>query len=392
VFLAPSGTDANPCSQALPCKSFDRAYRVAASGQTVEVAAGSYGAQTLHYDGSKASSADVTFQPAAGASVTVAGIAFGTSRFDAGAAHVTIKDMTSSGSIWIPGCGQAADGGPCAAGGVPGSDLSFLNLHVKDLYAFVCSSCSDVLISGGVWGPDSYGCQAGNGSAHPEIQSAYQQVKRPNHITIQNSLWHNFARCTTGDHTECLQAEPADYLTLRGNTFANCDTMDVNIANDLANARSAAGYRAPDHVVVENNFFAVPTDATGGPTWFALNIRECTNCTVRYNSWLAPPRMPIGGEVSLNNVYEGNVGPMSPQNCGIAGVTYRYNVWSDAKCSASDKQAVSGFVNRAALDLHLAPGSPAINAGDPLDYPTTDVDAQARPMGGIPDAGADERQ
>ncbi|MDX6439850.1 MAG: hypothetical protein QOF45_2433, partial [Gaiellaceae bacterium] len=47
AYLSVSGSDSNACTQAAPCKSFDRAYRVAAPGATVEVAAGSYPAQTI---------------------------------------------------------------------------------------------------------------------------------------------------------------------------------------------------------------------------------------------------------------------------------------------------------------------------------------------------------
>jgi hypothetical protein len=70
------------------------------------------------------------------------------------------------------------------------------------------------------------------------------------------------------------------------------------------------------------------------------NIRECTNCTIRYNSWLQEPRMPNGTPGSF--------------------------------------------------DLHLAPGSPALNRGDPGTYPAPDIDGQSRPLGSGPDAGADE--
>jgi chitodextrinase len=393
VFIAPSGSDSNPCTQAAPCQTMDRAYHVAKLGATVEMAGGSYPTQTVLFDSSKTGASDlpdVVFQPAAGASVTVNQLDIGTNRFTGGASHLTVQGITIAQDVSIPGCGQPADNQPCAAdASVPGNDLSFLNLRVKGKYAFYCASCSNVLIRGGVWGPDSYNSPCG-GSAHPEIQPAYTQTKRPNHITIESSTWQNFARCTTADHTECLQVEPGDYVTLRRNVFRNCDTIGVNFANDLANSNSQAGYRSPDHAVIENNYFAAATDATGGPTYYALNIRECTNCIVRYNSWLQAPRMPTG-EISLNNLWEANVGPMGSQNCGITGVTYAYNVWTDAKCSSTDKQVSAiGFVNAASLDLRLTAGSPAIDAGNPSNYPASDIGGQARPLGGAPDAGADE--
>ena len=69
VFVSSSGSDANACSQAAPCKTFDRAYRVAACGATVSVAGGSYPDQSINAP-EKECSAYVTFSPAAGAVVT----------------------------------------------------------------------------------------------------------------------------------------------------------------------------------------------------------------------------------------------------------------------------------------------------------------------------------
>jgi len=390
LFLSTSGSDSNACTSAAPCRSFDRAFRVASPGQVVEVAAGSYGDQNLLFDSSKTAS-DVVFQPAAGASVTVGQLNFGSNRFEGGASHVTIKNMTVTGDVSIPGCG-VPDGTACPAdSSSPGNDLTFQNLRVKGPYAFYCASCSNVSILGGTWGPDTYQCRSGLGSAHPEVQSAYTQVKRAHGILIDGTTWQNFARCTSADHTECLQVEPADDMTVRNSTFKMCDTIVVNFANDLANSNSAAGFRAPNNILIENNFFDTSKDNTGGPTWYALNIRECSNCTIRYNSWTQAPRMP-DVETHLNVKFIGNAGPFSSAGC-LAGVTFAYNVWEGASCSSTDKNVANvGFANEGAVDLHLTSTSPAINAGDPGTFPSADIDGQARPLGGTPDAGADERQ
>ena len=71
--MSPTGSDSNPCTQALPCRTFNRTYRVASPGHTVEVAAGSYGGETMQHDPSKTSQNDVIFRPASGAQVTVTG-------------------------------------------------------------------------------------------------------------------------------------------------------------------------------------------------------------------------------------------------------------------------------------------------------------------------------
>src|SRR4051794_310549 len=47
LYLSPSGSDSAACSQAAPCKTFSRAYSVAAAGSDVIVAGGTYGGQSL---------------------------------------------------------------------------------------------------------------------------------------------------------------------------------------------------------------------------------------------------------------------------------------------------------------------------------------------------------
>jgi hypothetical protein len=385
IARAGSSLPPNRCTTE-PCATFGHAYRMAASGNVVDVAGGSYPEQYLMFDATKTSPDDVVFRPAQGALVTVDDFDLGTDRNTGGASHVTLRNMTVDGNISIPGCG-VPDGTPCPADDVsPGNDLTFKNLRVKGTTAFYCASCSNVSIIGGTWGPDTYACRPGSGSAHPEISSAQGQVKRAHGILIDGVTWQNFARCDAAvDHTECLQVEPADDLTIRNSVFRMCDTIGVNLANDLANSNSAAGYRAPNNVLIENNVFDKARDFTGGDTFYALNIRECTNCTVRYNSWIQAPRMP-NGEVALNVKFVGNVGPFGQGTC-LPTVTFAYNVWEGAKCSATDKNvAAVGFADPAALDLALVTGSPALGAGDPSDFPP--LDARGKPRPAVPDAGA----
>ena len=67
LFVSPAGSDKNGCSSSAPCLSFDRAYHVAQPGQTVLMAAGVYGPQSISADSSKlAAPGDVVFRPAGG--------------------------------------------------------------------------------------------------------------------------------------------------------------------------------------------------------------------------------------------------------------------------------------------------------------------------------------
>src|SRR4051812_6242229 len=70
-FIAATGSDTNDCREASPCLTFNRGYQVAAPGQIVEVAAGTYAAQRIDDDPSKdGGNQEVLIRAAAGASVT----------------------------------------------------------------------------------------------------------------------------------------------------------------------------------------------------------------------------------------------------------------------------------------------------------------------------------
>lgn len=72
--VAPAGDDRGPCSSSKPCRSFDRAYRIAPAGATVEIRGGTYPAQQIGVDVRKLlAGRQVTLRPTAGASVVVAG-------------------------------------------------------------------------------------------------------------------------------------------------------------------------------------------------------------------------------------------------------------------------------------------------------------------------------
>ena len=399
LAVSRNGSNSNDCSQSAPCRTFNRAYHVAKLGQIVEVAGGTYPSQTLLYDASKAGVKGpyVVFRPAAGAKVTIAGdLAISDTRTVKGATHVKFRNMTILENVNLEGCG-VPDGEQCPPPASAGtSHLTFDHLRVKGPVALLCHSCDHVKILGGVWGPDSY--RPCHGSLHPEVAPTYDattsgKLKRPNHILIDGARFQNFARCTRADHSECLQFEPADYVTIRNSVFTKCDTITLAFFTSLAfDSKSPAGYAAPDHIVLENNFIDHSYDASGGPTYNALQIGECTNCVIRNNSWLQNAHLPCNapcGEISLNNVVVGNVGPQ--QECGNGGITFSHNVFRGIACGPTDRNVRNlGFVNPATLNLHLRADSPAVNAGDPRWFPARDIDRQRRPVDRRPDAGADE--
>src|SRR5262245_42414710 len=68
-FVATDGSDANPCTQASPCLTMNRAYRVAQPGDLVRVTPGTYPAQLLGHDAAKDGATEHVAFDATGASV-----------------------------------------------------------------------------------------------------------------------------------------------------------------------------------------------------------------------------------------------------------------------------------------------------------------------------------
>jgi hypothetical protein len=82
---------------------------------------------------------------------------------------------------------------------------------------------------------------------------------------------------------------------------------------------------------------------------------------------------------------------MSSNTCSKATVKLDWNVYeSGQKCGPNDVVSAITYVDRASFDLRLRSGSAAIDRGNPSSYASDDIDGQARPKGGAPDAGAHE--
>jgi hypothetical protein len=357
VYLSPNGSDSNPCSQAAPCTSFNRGYRVAAPGATVEVAGGSYPAQTLAADSSKTSSSDVVFRPTAGASVVLGDLTVF-------ADHLEIRGLTVNNSSSTKG---SAD------------DVTLRNI---DMLGFVIGGTNISLIGGRV--------HCGRCNYHPQISAETAADVTPTNILIDGVLFEDWQAATSDQHTECLQIGGGTGITIRNSTFRNCATQTPSSATSNIHV-SWYGFGAKtSNVTIENNFIY----ESGNP--FSIQAGDYSGLRIRYNS-IVGPIVIFGGQGNgtpvqiTGNILRYTAGMCSAQPLGggpKAPLTWRYNVLSGGTCGATDKNAAYGFINQL-TNLHLLAGAAAINAGDPSSFPATDIDGNTR--SGTPDAGADER-
>ena len=358
LFLSPTGSDSNPCSRVAPCLSLNRAYRVAKPGEVVEVADGTYGNQTVNSDSTKTSTTDVVFRAAAEASPS-----FGFAEFYSG--HITVEGLTfRTGWRTWDGIG----------------DFTFRNVHAQLLYIF---GTSDVSVLGGDYGPSS--------DAYSFISATAPGATVPTNILIDGVRFHDYTRSSDTQHTECLHAVSVQGFTVRDSRFERCAVMDLFLT---INPNSSQPFR---NVLIENNFFGKTISGGYYSVFFDQRV-GFQGVQFRSNSLAQSPIFEGGSNNNYSNfVVSGNLGEQFNYMCNPQ-VSYSFNVWysgstNAAKCGASDlalnSTADPGWIDKANVDLHLKPGSTAIDHGG-TSCPARDIDLDARPRGSACDAGADE--
>jgi hypothetical protein len=350
LFASPRG-GSTACSRTRPCGSWDRAYHLARPGQVVELAGGTYPGQTLTFDPRKTSSQDVVFRPRKGARVTVAGEV----ELE-GVSHVTFKRMTV-GDFFI---------GPESTSPDPGAiprDVSVLD--VRQRFFFVRAAVNVRIAGGAVGGVDN---------AIVSTIGTYPGQPPARNVLVERVRFHDVTRRADPEaHVECLFIQESNGVTVRRSRFTRCDVMGVFVNQILGGTIS--------NLRIENNFFDRPTD--GG--YYALAVYPVNRGRILYNSFAGTALLRTGNWSNFAVI--GNAGRLSA--C-VSGVRFAHNVWSNARCSSTDRRAQPGFRNAARFDLHLKPGAAAVNRGDRGTYPPVDIDGHRRPRGGAPDAGADE--
>lgn len=398
VFLSPGGNDGGSCTQAAPCGSFNRAYTVAAPGATISVAAGSYGGQVLEWIPGRDSAAQVRFVPRG--QVTISGnleIAASGVYID-GAATGSMSDWRSRTfsfkvAGWTSVEGRSSTQYPRNVT-LEGVDTSVLGTY----------SAQNVRVSDMDVGPSVVDAIGGRCSA-PENKIGMNGVAAP--VEPTNVVWervavHDQNRTLAAANLEChyggLFVINGQGVTIRDSVFEQNVVYNIQMQNFVGNPAS--------NVVIENNWFGCPVNnsfATNGAntcdgqTSLQFNaVSTFTNWVIRHNSFArGGAATGDGNRASFSNVvFVGNTG-LAPSSdvCGKAGVTFARNAWVGQTCGSSDRSISNPFMSDlvGAEDLHLVAGSGAIDAGDPSNAPSADIDGQGRPMGSAPDAGADER-
>jgi hypothetical protein len=349
VFVSPTGSDAGRCTRAQPCRSFNRAYRVAQPGETIELAGGTYPTQTIGVDPSKvAAASDVVFQPATGASVTIAG------DLVMKGSHAIFKDVT------LRFLESQAVAGPTTS-----NHVKFVDFHGQ---AFEIGPNSYITIVGGDWGPNT-GPNTEENKVGPDGTIPRQW---PSHILLDGLTIHdqNSTDLST-QHMGGLFLISGGPITLENSHFLHDVVYDVQVQDFTSPDCCGMTYGPVHNVLMQGNVFEQPVtslpegaaddhqpevqlDPRHGACW--------RNWTITRNSFqnglaLGFDAQPCFANVSVSN----NIGPALGYQCwpGAAGLTWADDVWSGGNCSPEDQGAPYGY---ALAGLALQPLDPAASA------------------------------
>ena len=345
-YVAPGG-GGNCSSPAAACGSVAQAYRAAAPGDAIEVAAGSYGGQSVPVVAGRGGPA-VDIHPASGASVSFAGL-------DIAGSYATVRGIRT-GDVDID-AGDTVVQQVTVVGG-QGNRL-FLN------------NARNVTILGGSYGPVTNAAPVQIGSS-PSSQN----------ITFDGVDFHDAIATDPNAHLECVWAGDVQGFTVRNSLFRNCAYFGLFITHLYGTE--------PKDVLIENNVFERTFQANGQKAPYAMMVADwlskMENFTFRNNTF--ETEVALLPDVAQNVRMVGNIGIASTCH---DDVQYSHNVWTTSQCGATDRKvprAMSQFVDRANHNWRLIAGAAAIDAADPADAPVTDRDGLGR--AGRPDAGAHE--
>jgi hypothetical protein len=371
LFVSSGGSDAGSCSQVAPCRSLARAYVVAKSGETVQVAEGSYTDSSLPLTSGKSAATPVVFEPAAGASVRFSKLV------NVEARGVELKDFRFERELYF---GETAE-----------SDVARDNaLHNFEIIANGTKAPSNISIIGGTAGPVA---DSSDNENNLIATNGPETTAVPTKITIEGVLIHEYTKVGSA-HVDCLQIWAGNELVIAGNTFRRCAVFDIFLQS-LPNGSAGT----PRNVTIQNNFLEKTIEGFYSiflPRHNEGNQEHFENVVIRNNS--ATQGISADPRAKYTNVkFDGNIAPSvvfwneatEVNEAEPAGVESDYNVFYGAgakKIGAHDQTAAAGFVSESTMNLNLAAGAVAIKHGNPNDFPTTDINGNTRPN--PPDAGA----
>ena len=379
-YVSLTGSDSNPCTQTLPCKTLKRGFTVASLGDTVVLASGNYPAEEIPGSLSKGSvdvdTANVVFQPASGATVVLEELRVLTGHIEL--RNLTVENYYARYDSRTPSSMNASD---LVLDGVKANTVQVTSVRIGAIRN------SDL-------GPSQNSDGAPNGG---DVFKLYNYPNFDGHHSrdwaVENTKIHD-AQVNLGnsaDHVDCFQSNGGERIRFNNVSIWNCYHLSFLVKADTGPTLN---------FTVENSVFA----SSGWQLVAYSNLGASGSHTVRNNSFLTSyPLFNTGSTNSAahtgTNVFYSNILKSPPsngctKNSTDVNVVWAYNVFETGPVCGSNAYLVPdgdvGYVNRISRDAHLTSTSEAIGRGHPTSYPSLDMDGQTRPQGTSVDAGADE--
>lgn len=396
-------SDTGAGTQSLPFCTIAKAGKVALGGQTVLVASGTYTDEVFPWH-SGAPGAPITFQPSAGATVSIVGPRHGFTISNQSWITVsgfTISSTTSNGIYVYNATGVTLSNNTVRGSGqrVSGSSAygMYLNSMTNSVVArnlvtdnsasgiYLTNNASGNLISGNESSFNAYGyvrnavgidlrapgnVVSGN-RVHDNEDSGIQSYPGGNNnVIVDNLAYHNKGFTTT--HLSNCSAPPT------GNT-KGCITGDHGIDDFAVTGSSIIGNDVYDNVAAGINLEGLPSGTPSGYV-FANNIAvdNASSCPDGMGGTVKCPRtrgnIRVDSTSQLGTVLDHDlVALVAP---GIAGSTATMMVWGStsytsmaafAAASGQERNGLQGnplWLAPAAGNFTLQAGSPAIDSAD----------------------------
>lgn len=413
-YVATSGSDSNPGTQASPFRTIGKAAATAAAGDTVLIRQGTYNEGDLAPSRSGASGSPIVFKnypgetPVINASghttaihhsqsyirwegleVTGAndrGIRVGSENYTSQSngievVNMNIHDNGADGVLFYGVRGGLISGITSTTNGTSG-------IGIEGCYSTVVQN--NKIDSPGIDGITCYRSDGitidkntiRNADLHPTEHPDHIQIGvNSSNITITNNFVYNDnAYLTSGT-----------YLGNNMGIFVE-DTATARVANNVIYKANGYSFHVSNsqNVTGENN-----TIVEG---WWGnfYSLGNCSGLTLRNNIFYARD-----GSDNLNITSdEGRSGrtfdynlfyrPSTSDMIKVDGSWYTFTGYQGLGYDTHGKFGNPSWVNVGARDMHLMSGSPAVNAGTSTGAPATDIDGVSRPAGGAYDIGAYE--
>jgi hypothetical protein len=366
---------------ATACPTLDAAYAAARPGDRVHVRPGSYPDQRIDVRrrllGRRA---DVVFRPGRGGRVRLGDLLVYGSNIDfrpaPGSRGFKVKNLFV----------QASTGR---------DDLRDVAFHEVDGTSFsIGPVAGPVLVKGGDWGPNVDPCiEVPNWQNKISVESINESgtllTGIPTDITLDGLYIHDVRSVNLDEcHTGGLMITGGRGITIRNTRFERVAVYDIQVSPTT-------------DTVLENNWFGatLAQDGRSSAQQPEVQLDEpglYDDWLIRHNSFYNGLSVEWDRRARHKDFRViGNVGRAA--DCDIArGIEWAYNVWTDGRCSATDRRARRLPYESADLldtDYHLERSvAEDLVAGRGADYRLrTDIDGDRRPAGGPRDAGSDER-